>query len=123
MASSSSAPFVVVEHTSSEQCFTNLCYCCPDDTRQFAVSLRRGPPWPWPFTTIQKKKKLYLALFNGKNVFSIQYPPKSEVLLSYVFNSCINSDSKRQTEIWFCFISSSLFFFKILGKVASVYLN
>ncbi|CAL5385688.1 unnamed protein product [Camellia sinensis] len=67
MASSSSAPFVVVEHTSSEQCFTNLCYCCPDDTRQFAVSLRRGPPWPWPFTTIQKKKKLYLALFNGKN--------------------------------------------------------
>ncbi|CAL5383955.1 unnamed protein product [Camellia sinensis] len=81
MASSSSAPFVVVEHTSSEQCFTNLCYCCPDDTRQFAVSLRRGPPWPWPFTTIQKKKKLYLALFNGKNVFSIQYPPKSEVLL------------------------------------------
>ncbi|CAL5385604.1 unnamed protein product [Camellia sinensis] len=33
-----------------------------DDTCQFAVSLRRGPPWP--FTTIQKKKKLYLALFN-----------------------------------------------------------
>ncbi|CAL5383952.1 unnamed protein product [Camellia sinensis] len=49
-----------------------------NDTRQFAVSLRQGPPWPWPFTTIQKKKKLYLALFNGKNVFSIQYPPKSE---------------------------------------------
>ncbi|KAI8015465.1 Vesicle-fusing ATPase [Camellia lanceoleosa] len=76
MASSSSAPFVVVEHTSSEQCFTNLCYCCPDDTRQFAVSLQRGPPWP--FTAIQKKKKLYLALFNGKNVFSIQYPPKKD---------------------------------------------
>ncbi|CAL5383910.1 unnamed protein product [Camellia sinensis] len=33
-----------------------------DDTCQFAVSLRRGPPWP--FITIQKKKKLYLALFN-----------------------------------------------------------
>ncbi|KAI8016485.1 Vesicle-fusing ATPase [Camellia lanceoleosa] len=76
MASSSSAPFVAVEHPSSEQCITNLCYCCPDDTRQFAVSLRRGPPWP--FTTIQKKKKLYLALFNGKNVFSIQYPPKKD---------------------------------------------
>ncbi|CAL5332584.1 unnamed protein product [Camellia sinensis] len=76
MASSSSAPFVVVEHPSLEQCITNLCYCCPDDTCQFAVSLRRGPPWP--FITIQKKKKLYLALFNGKNVFSIQYPPKKD---------------------------------------------
>ncbi|KAI8016330.1 Vesicle-fusing ATPase [Camellia lanceoleosa] len=73
MASSSSAPFVVVEHTSSEHRFTNLWYCCPGNTRQFVVSLPQGPPWP--FTTIQKKKKLYLAIFNGKNVFSIQFPP------------------------------------------------
>ncbi|KAI8013395.1 Vesicle-fusing ATPase [Camellia lanceoleosa] len=76
MASSSSAPFVVAEHTSSEHRFTNLCYCCQGNTRQFVVSLSQGPPWP--FTTIQKKKKLYLAIFDGKNVFSIQYPPKKD---------------------------------------------
>ncbi|KAI8015457.1 Vesicle-fusing ATPase [Camellia lanceoleosa] len=35
MASSSSTPFVV-ENTSSEQRFTNLRYCCPEDLNQFA---------------------------------------------------------------------------------------
>ncbi|XP_028111378.1 vesicle-fusing ATPase-like [Camellia sinensis] len=82
MASSSSAPFVVVEHPSSEQCITNLCYCCPDDTCQFAVSFRRGPPWP--FTTIQKKKKLYLALFNGKNNTEDEKVPKGHISLNPV---------------------------------------
>ena len=67
MASSTSVPFIV-QSTTTEQCFTNSCYCCPDDLNQFAVSLRRGPT----------RKKLYLALVNGMMVFTFQYPQMCE---------------------------------------------
>ncbi|KAI8016335.1 hypothetical protein LOK49_LG05G03157 [Camellia lanceoleosa] len=59
MASSSSVQFVE-QNTTTEQCFTNSSYCCPDDLNQFAVSLQREPSWP--FTA---RKKLYLSLVNG----------------------------------------------------------
>ncbi|XP_028094133.1 vesicle-fusing ATPase-like [Camellia sinensis] len=59
MASSSSVQFLG-QNTTTEECFTNSSYCCPDDLNQFAMSLRRGPSWP--FNT---RKKLYLAFVNG----------------------------------------------------------